>query len=242
MFVSPLPAEPSLPPVFRPIAGTGSAFPRILEAAQDGAGAGALAWSADEERLDVAVVFEPEQPLGAAWFAIYPLALAAADALAALGPPQVEVSLGWPDRLAVNGGTVGGLRLVAPPGPDEAPPAWLAAGLALRLRYRGCFDAPGLLRDETALEEEGFEIPGSAPLIEAFARSLLFWTDRWLAAGEAPILRHWRSRATAGPEGDDVTLDPASGDRLLPDGRRVPLAEALVRPSWSLTAVEAGRW
>ena len=233
-------ANPCFPPAFEPrAAGRADALEAACRAAREGAEAGCLVW-ADERPglLDVAVVCEPEMALARAWPAALAAALALADALGALGPPNVPVTFGWPDRVAVNGALVGGVRAAAPEGaPPDAMPAWLVLGAGVRIRQPEGWGEPGLRPELTSLVEEGFEALEPAALAEAFARHLLFWLDRWGAAPEE-VARRWAARRAEGDGGG--AFDPASGDLLGLGGRRT-LAQALRSPGWTLREASAER-
>src|SRR3546814_10666448 len=86
-----------LPPVYRLLAiDQGDALPRACAEAAADAGAGTVVWSRRPDRLDCAVILEPEVPFGQARPAIYVVMLGLGDALAALGPPGKPASYAWP--------------------------------------------------------------------------------------------------------------------------------------------------
>ncbi|MGQ9370336.1 biotin/lipoate--protein ligase family protein [Azospirillum sp. ST 5-10] len=226
-------AAPVLPPPFEPVGCEPGedAFRRALAEAGAGAGAGRLVWGAGPDRLDVAVVLEPDTDLRGAVRAALAAQVAMAEALAALGPPHKPVSVRWPDGLAVDGAAVGRVRAGWPPraGADAAPdrlpdwlPDWLVVGVTLRLRHDG--GEPGLEPERTALAEEGFGDLAAADLVEAFARHLLHGLHRWEEEGFAPLARHWLARRDG-----DGALDPATGDRLAGTERHGLLAALAAR-------------
>ena len=181
-------------------------------------GAGTLTWVGALRRAEAAVVLEPELPLGAARLALHAAANALADALAALGPPQAVVGLRWPDRLLLNGGACGRLRLAAPPGAaDDAVPDWLVVGMELRLAFPEGHE-PGLLPGETALAEEGFEPEVDGPaLTAAWARHLMAQFDAWQSRGAAPVAEPFLARLEETPamRGARRGIDPTSGTLVL---------------------------
>lgn len=230
-----------LPPPFelRMIA-SGDALAAARDAVAAGAGAGTLVWAPRPDLFDCAVVLEPETPLVKARPVIHVALVALGDTLAALGPPNKPIAYGWPDRIAVDGGTVGGVRLVAPPdAAADAVPDWLVVGATLRL----AFDAqhtPGQDPGRTALHEEGFGDLDAPMLVESFSRHLLYWMDRWESDGFVPVGETWLSRLADRPGGDGAKhgLDPVTGDLLILDGasprpQRRPLDAALAASDWA---------
>lgn len=228
----------TLPPVFRAVGVDRDAFVAARAMAEAGGEAGTLVVAADDSAvLDLAVVLEPDRP-AADCFAALPIAmLAMADALASLGPPLKTVSFGWPDRLVLDGADIGRARLALPRPSDEPPdqspgqslPAWLVVGLALRLRLEGDAVEPGRTPDRTALYEEGFGDVTVPAIVEAFARHLLYWVNRWQEEGLATATRHYRARLVE-PEPASVRLDPLTFDLLQigPPPARESLAERLL--------------
>ena len=229
-----------LPPAFEPVAVRTDAFAAAVKAVETETEQGNF-FSADaSSRFDVAVVFAPEYPLPGMWPARSVSMLAAAEALAALGPPNLQLSFLWPDAIAVNGATVGGVRGAVPQniGADDVP-EWMVVGLTLRLSYPREAAAPGLTPEHTALIEEGFGDVTGNDLAESYARNLLYWIHQWVEVGTERVAARWLSRFDCG-DGARCTLDLSTGD-LLRSGAdavtdRQPLPHAGAPPSWSLTA------
>jgi BirA family biotin operon repressor/biotin-[acetyl-CoA-carboxylase] ligase len=247
--------EPQFPPIYRAVSiARGSAFAHAVNmASEGGAEAGTLVWTRRRDRLDCAVVLEPDQALGASLPVAYVALLGMADALGALGPPNIPVTFGWPDRIEVNGAAVGGVRLVAAESrgaadavPDWAIPDWLVLGVSIQVHGYPDDDSPGLRADRTALHEEGFGEVEALPLLESFSRHFLAWMNTWQDDGFDRVRDAWLARAsdfdgeiTLRVGGEDRTgiftgIDGA-GALLLgaQDGvSRVALGEALREPSW----------
>lgn len=229
---------PDLPSLFRPVAlrEAGDAMARAVALAP-AEGAGTLAWVGAFRRVEAAVVLEPELPLGPARLAFHAAANALADALVALGPPELHLALRWPGTVLANGGACGRLRLAWPAGAaEEAVPDWLVVGMELRLAFAEAHE-PGLLPGETALREEGFEEAEAdgALLTAAWARHLMAGLDAWQARGHRRLAEHFLARLeeVPGEAGLRRGLDPSTGDLVLePPGAagartRRPLREAL---------------
>lgn len=230
--------RPLLPPPFeaRAVTGAQGAFEVACEEARRGAGDGTLFWHAREDRLDCAVVTEPEgvdaQGITLALVAMVGLG----DALGVLVQPTVPVTFAWPDRLLVDGAIAGGVRAR----PIEGT-AKIVLGIEVAIRGApGAFN-PGSRPERTTLHDEGCGDIAMMDLLEAFARHFLSWVHRWLNEGFAPVRASWLSRAHQ--PGEEVTahkgkfagLDDAGGMILeTPAGRAIlELNEALRSPTWA---------
>ncbi len=194
-------------------------------------GAGTLAWVRAYARVEAAVVLEPEMPLAAARLAFLAAANALADALAAIGPPELDVAFRWPGTLLLNHGACGRVRLAAPPGvAEDAVPDWLVVAVEMRLAFPAGHESghdPGV----TCLAEEGFEDPDPAGLTAAWARHLMAGLDAWQARGPQRVAEPYLARLRDPAEAPGLRrgIDPGSGGLVLEqDGRRVvrPLREA----------------
>ena len=242
--------RPMLPPLLRPFAVTPESHPfeRCLGLAAEGAEAGTLVWSTGEDACEGAIVLAPEQPRESSLPIILIAMLGLGDALGAMLPPMVAVTFGWPDRIEVNGGVVGGVRFAcAATETSEAVPDWLVIGFGVAMRDRRTGGAaPDNLR-LTTLADEGCEVL-TLDLLEAFGRHLLSWIDRWQEQGVEPVQRAWLSRATGlgkrieVPLGDHVRsgtfegLTETGALRLVRDGvaHTIALDEAMRVPTWSI--------
>ena len=232
---------------------TGHAFPPTeppLKLACEGAaagrfGAGDVVWSLEEARAGLAIVLEPEVPLARA-LEMLPLGVVACgDCLAALAPPKVAITFGWPGIVYVNDGAAAQLRVATDRAatPDTVP-LWLVVALEVRLRERPGASEPGLNPDVTTLVEEGCPDLSAEQFIESYSRHFLTWLDTWTNDGFAPVHQGWEQRADmrsrsyadasggAGATGTFVGLDE-HGNLILKrsDGKHVSLllADALVR-------------
>jgi BirA family biotin operon repressor/biotin-[acetyl-CoA-carboxylase] ligase len=241
--------RPVLPPPFRAfeVARELDPFERCLALAGEGAEAGTLLWGSGRETCECAVVLAPEQPLEQSLPIVLVAMLGLGDALGALLPPVVAVTFGWPDRVEVNGGVVGGVRIVsARTETAGAVPDWLVIGF--RIAMRGRWGAGGQEPlDRTTLEEEGCGEVASLDLLEAYGRHFLSWINRWQEDGVAPVQQAWLARATglgkpieveAGGQmrqGTFSGITDAGALRLVREGvtQTVSLDEATRTPSWA---------
>lgn len=216
---------PDLPPVFAPVIRlreAGDAMARaVAEAPRHGAGT--LVWVGAFDRVEAAVVLEPEQTLAEARPALLAAASAFADALGTHGPAEIPVAIAWPATVKVNGAVVGAARLVAPPdADDQKTPDWLVVGVEARFAFPEQH-RPGDDPGRTALLEEGFNETSPAELTASWARHLMAVLADWQAQGIRRLADGYlpRLERARGEEGAKRGLDPATGDLVLEaDGAR----------------------
>nr|WP_232479085.1 biotin/lipoate--protein ligase family protein [Roseomonas rosulenta] len=198
----------------------GDALARAVEEAPR-QGAGTLVWVRSWGRIEAAVVLEPEQALAAARPALLAALAAFADAAGALGPPEVPLTFDWPATIRVNGGVVGGARLVVPPGcAEDAVPDWLVVGI--EVAFAAADQDPGRDPGRTTLFEEGYNDTTPAELTAAWARHLMATLADWQARGFRILAERYLARLDpAIGAGGRRGLDPATGALVLErDGRR----------------------
>lgn len=226
------PGPLTLPPVFAAVHVAADAFTAARGMAVAGGEAGTLVL-ADlgpvASRLELAVILEPDRPAADCFAALPITMLAMADALAALGPPMKPIGFAWPDRLLLDGAELGRACLALPKPAGEAVPAWLVVGIDLRRHFADDTTEPGRTPDRTALLEEGFGEVTANEIVEAFARHLLHWVDRWQSDGLGEATGHYRARLID-PPAQAVRFDPLTFDILHigPAPARESLAERLL--------------
>jgi BirA family transcriptional regulator, biotin operon repressor / biotin---[acetyl-CoA-carboxylase] ligase len=242
--------RPMMPPLFRALAVTPDMdpFERGLQVAAEGAEAGTVLWSIGQERCQAAVVLAPEHPLEDSLPIVLVTMLGLGDALGALLPPVVALTFAWPDRIEINGGLVGGVRLASAriEKPSDVPD-WLVVGYGLAAHGRSDGAEPGQRPGHTTLTDEGCEV-ACIDLVEHFSRHFLSWINRWQEDGVAPVRQAWLSRAAglsstievgSGPQkkqGIFTGLTDTGSIRLMRNGitQTVSLEEAMKAPSWTL--------
>ena len=256
--------RPTLPPTFEPVAlppGPGP-FEQAQIAAARSVPEGTLLWSMRPDALDAAVVLLPESGLERALPVVYAALVGLGDSLGALLPPQVAVTFGWPDRIEVNGGVVGGVRVAASSG-ESSPAAaaggdegggaraaavpWLVVGVTVALMADPAAPEPGHDPGRTTIHDEGGGEITALDLLESFSRHFLHWVDRWQEDGFRPLRDAYLSRATGFGRPLVLTLDGEryegafmgltdTGGLLLVQGgatRSVALGRALRAPTWA---------
>lgn len=212
-------------------------FAKAVSMAAMGCDAGTLVWEASPAGLRAALVFAPEAPLTRSLAMVFAVGSGLADALGALGPPELAVQYRWPGELRVNGARCGRLRAAAAAcGADETPD-WLVVGVEIAFALGGA-TPPGATPDATALMEEGCGEITPEGLLESWARHSLVWVHRWEEEGMRPLHRDWTGRlvgvggpvAAFGRDGVFVGMDEDGGMLLRRDDGRVetiPLATIL---------------
>ena len=103
---------PTLPPAFQLVAldREVGAFERAARAAPRGVDDGTVYWTERHDRLEMAVVLEPEAPARTTLQAAHVLMVAVGDALGALVPPGKPVAFAWPTTLLLDGALLGRVR------------------------------------------------------------------------------------------------------------------------------------
>ena len=243
--------KPIFPPVYDGVrlAAGEDAFEAALAAARQGADPATLFWEDRGDRVELAIVLHPEQALEQALPVLHAGMIGIGDALGAIVPPQVAVMFGWPDRIEVNGGLAGGLRLAAPEGcAPGAVPGWLVLGLTILVKRELIGgEEPGMDPTRTALHEEGCGELTVPDILEAFSRHFLLWVNRFEEEGLRPIAAHWLERGSGYKEsvalsvagaqhaGIFTGLDDAGGMLLRTETvQALPLSVVLSGPSWAL--------
>ena len=212
----------------------GDAFAHALKLAPE-KGAGTLVHVGRFDLAEFALVLEPEQKLAQARLAFIAGMTALADALAALAEPETAIAIGWPDKIYVNGGLVGGGRLAWPHGVGEDEvPDWLVFGAMIRTASAAGTE-PGTNPEITALDEEGFAATPSSHVVESFARNFMVALDAWNESGIGALGKGYLAyfgreqglRRDIGDNGDLLLRRVAS-----PDIERKALLPHLAEPSW----------
>jgi BirA family transcriptional regulator, biotin operon repressor / biotin---[acetyl-CoA-carboxylase] ligase len=147
--------------------------------------AGDIVWSRNADRLDCAIVLEPEVPREQAVEMMFVTLVAFGDCFGALSPPEIALTFAWPTTIRVNGGRAGEARIaMAAERGDDGAPRWMVAGVEVDLRAKGeRAKAPGLFPDLTTLYDEGCGDITRTQLVESFSRHLLSWIHLWETEG-----------------------------------------------------------
>ncbi len=211
--MTPLP-DPQFPPLFQ-----GHGLDRDLDpddvalsrVATGAAAAGDLFWSRRRDRLQYALVLEPEVGATEALGMVVVAMVAVGDAIGVLAPPEVAVTYRWPGTICANGAEIGSVRAAIPAGAgDTVPPDWLVLGLTLAIEAAPDGPEPGHRPERTSLQEEGCAGLDRTALVEAICRHLLTEIDAWSRDGLERSVRRWLERCP--DHGQPVAF--AIGDRM----------------------------
>ena len=244
---------PDLPPLLSGIAVPAGQDPLAAACASAEADGdpGELYYATDEGRMRCAIVLAPDRPKAETLQMVHVSMLALGDALGARLPAIVGVMFGWPDRIYLNGGLVGGLQVRIGPDGEDGMPDWMVVGAEIDIAGPGedALVEPGTRIERTSLVEEGCVEVRAIDLVESFGRHFLLWFQRYRADGFEAIMGNWEPRAyqyreetkivIAGEtfEGKLAGLNPAGGVVLEQKGgaRILPLSMVLDGPSWDLS-------
>jgi biotin-(acetyl-CoA carboxylase) ligase len=211
MAVTLQPCVPVFPPLLsgRAVEAGASAFADASRAAASGAaGAGELFWSQAVDRLDLAVVLEPEVDEARALQVHFVLMVACGDAVGAIGPPELALQYRWPTAILANGAQVGRARLALPAAGDTATaPAWMVAGVEMAMLGAPDRPEPGLAPQQTTLWDEGCADMDPVSLVESISRHFLAWLNIWQDDGFGPVHEAWLARCEE--RGGELALDHA---------------------------------
>lgn len=238
--------DPSFPPLLTsfPVDPAEQSFDAACRAAAAGtASAGDVLWSRRRDRLDCAVVFEPDVVTAQALQVVLVAMVAFGDAIGAVAPPEVGIGYRWPNILLANAGVLGTVNTAVSPELDrDGAPHWMVVGLDVALKAAPDAPEPGHDAVRTTLWDEGCGALDNIQALEAFARHLLAWLHDWQVDGFAAARKSWLAR---GPRpGDPVSvacgsetadgcfagLDADGGLLLEKAGemRVIPLADAVI--------------
>ncbi|WP_245524459.1 biotin/lipoate--protein ligase family protein [Methylobacterium nonmethylotrophicum] len=186
-----------LPPAFRPLrlpdAGETAHDRACALARADGEAPGTLVVGARTDRVDLAVVLAPEEPLASARRVGLVGLAALVEAVGSHAPPDKPVILDAGGTLFFDRARLGGGRLAWPDAcPEDAVPDWLVFSGMLIASKRDAGD-PGHTPDSTSLEEEGFPPDCGDALAESFARHLLRGLSLWAEDGPDAAVVHARA-------------------------------------------------
>jgi BirA family transcriptional regulator, biotin operon repressor / biotin---[acetyl-CoA-carboxylase] ligase len=229
-----------LPSVYRDvqIAADRSALDAAQTEALAGGEEGTFFWSDRSDKLDAALLLQPDRPRRETLPVIYVAALAFADALGAFAPPPAPISFEWPYGVLIDDALIGALSFACAPSGADTLPAWAVLGFELALTANA--EEPGQRPHSTSIAEQGFERFSVPALLEGFSRHFLAWLNRWDTEGTPPVMAEWSRRAfgatlnptivlSGGGSATPLGLDIAGNLRVRQNGRErtLPLEAAL---------------
>lgn len=200
---------PELPTAYEPVrlATADDARSEAARRARDGAPEGTLVWVETPTHpraragrdwllppgggLHAALLLRPGLPAATCAELAVAVVLALGRAIADVVAPVTQLHYRWPNDVLLNNGKAAGVWLEGS-GTGEALD-WLVLGWAVNTA-----ESPADLGFEAAgVAPEGHvEAPGTGPLLQAIARHLLAWIERWDEEGFAPLRASWCGRLT----------------------------------------------
>ena len=200
--------DPTFPPLLtgHDIKSPMVAFEHAVAGAKAGTfGAGDFIWSRNTQRLECAVVLEPEVSRQHSLEMLHVAMVAFADAFGVLAPPEIGVLYQWPNKLRINAGEVGEVRIAVSNEMDDAGvPDWMVLDLVVQLRPAKMVLDPGEDMDFTNLLEEGCVEVTRTEFLESYARQLLTWIHSWASDGFRHVHDTWLERLEN--KGDDCKI------------------------------------
>ncbi len=160
-------------------------------------------WSSPSGNLYTSLILRPDVPLSQMAELSFVAALAVYDALGSLSEPGHQVHLKWPNDILLNEKKVAGILLDTESGNNNEKTDWVVLGMGLNVAWHPDdtkFAATSLRFEQwpTTIEQ----------VLEAYARSFLSWTNRWLDDGFEPIRKDWLWRCKGKGEQIQVQVGP----------------------------------
>ena len=122
----------------------------------------------------------------------YLMTLGLSDTLAALVPPEIEISHIWPNLMFMNRGVMGQVLLYSSDEELNEVPSWIVTGVQIRrevecLKFHETIEA-------TSFEDEGASFLSNVRVIEAITRHFFVWLSTWQDKGFKPVYDTWMER------------------------------------------------
>lgn len=157
-------------------------------------------WASPEGNLYLSFLLRPRARPAVAAQIGFAAAVALAEVLAGLLPPDRRISCKWPNDLLVDGAKVAGILLEAEAASEE--PAALVLGIGVNVASH----PEGLAYSATSVLAAGGQTSVEA-LLEALALRLEHWYALWRRAGFMPVRRRWLDFAAGLGASIEVRLD-----------------------------------
>jgi BirA family transcriptional regulator, biotin operon repressor / biotin---[acetyl-CoA-carboxylase] ligase len=225
-------SAPKLPSVYNLIAletvgSTNAEAKRLAAEGEDTAPDGTLVWSLEQTsgrgrrgrdwqspkgNLYTSLILRPEVPIAKAAQLSFVAALAVYDALGNIGPAGHQVHCKWPNDVLLNEKKVAGILLESEGGNADTPADWIILGMGLNVESH----PEGTEFPATSLRYEGFPSTVEETL-EAYSKSFLSWTNRWLSDGFEPIRQNWLWRSMGKGKPIEVRLENTTLNAIFKD-------------------------
>jgi BirA family biotin operon repressor/biotin-[acetyl-CoA-carboxylase] ligase len=157
-------------------------------------------WSSPPGNLYASLLLRPRVPPADAAQLGFVAAVAMAETLGTVLPPERRLSCKWPNDLLVDGAKVAGIL------PEAEAAGRNVEALVLGMGINLASYPPDTPYPATSLQAAGARLSLEA-LLEALADRLLFWYRRWQEAGFAPIRVRWLDFAAGIGQPIEVRLE-----------------------------------
>lgn len=199
------------------LAGEGAPTGTIVLADRQTQGRGRVGrvWESVSGNLHASIVVRPLGSLGSAGQLSLLAAVALAETLVQHGPEGLDLKLKWPNDVLLGGAKVAGILLESA-ADRSGRLEHVIVGVGLNLVWA----PPSAAYPVTSLGAQGFQPRSARSWIEAYARTLGNWLDRWQRDGFAEARQAWCA-SSYGP-GSRIRLR-LSGEEV--DGRFIDLTD-----------------
>lgn len=174
------------------LAADGAADGTVVWAESQSAGRGRRdrQWNSPPGNLYASLILRPRETAATAAQLSFVTALALADAIVLNGPPDLPLTLKWPNDILVADRKVAGILLESSARPD-AGLDWLIVGTGVNITT-----APtGTKMPAGALVEAGISRLTPDRLLGDYLAAFSGWRSRWMASGFEPVRTAWLARA-----------------------------------------------
>jgi|TARA_B100001094_G_scaffold64087_1_gene60049 biotin-(acetyl-CoA carboxylase) ligase len=197
---------PQLPPLFKAqeVLKNQNTFHKAISSASSG-DVGTVFYSETNGILNIAITLGPEVIKSKAMQVHYLMMLGLSDAIAALAPPEIEVSHLWPNLMFMNRGLMGKILLFDSGGESNEIPSWIVSGVQIRRKVE-C-DKFHKLIEATSLEDEGSAFLSNVRIIEAITRHFLVWLNTWQEEGFKSVHKTWLERLVPNFSVNDISSE-----------------------------------
>ncbi len=183
------------------LASVDSTNTRAKQMAADGAPAGTLitareqtagrgrhgnSWQSMAGNLFASVILRPAISAADVGQLSFVIAVALADTLKAVLPPQARMGLKWPNDILIDGRKCAGILLESESSNGGTLP-WVVAGIGVNLA-----NAPD---GAISLPQAGAAMLAPEDFLNLFEPALAQWYDRWQMEGFAPVQAAWTMHA-----------------------------------------------
>ena len=174
------------------LAAAGAPAGLVVSAAEQSRGRGrhGRTWASPRGNLYASVVLRPDCAMTAAAQLSLVAGLALGEALALLGPPDLDLALKWPNDVLIGGAKTAGVLLEGT-SDAEGRAAWVVIGTGVNLA-----SCPGdTPYPATCLARAGFPALSPETVLAAYLDALDRWYGRWQGGGFGTIRQAWLARA-----------------------------------------------